>query len=64
MLFRASHFELDALDNALKILEKYRKSDETNCTDPFLQIESLIALAEAREASGNLRSILSGKPLK
>lgn len=60
MLYRAGRFELDALDNALNILEKYRKSDTTSCTDPFLQIESLIALAEAREASANLRTILSG----
>lgn len=64
MLFRASRFELDSLDNALKILEKYRKSEATNCSDPFLQIESLIAIAEAREASGNLRALLSGRQNK
>lgn len=59
ILIRTMRFELDTLDNALKLLEDFRKSEQTQCTDPFLQIESLIALAEAREASSNLRALLS-----
>ncbi|MEL6831081.1 MAG: hypothetical protein AAFO63_13200 [Pseudomonadota bacterium] len=59
MLRRVFQFELEILQNALLVLEDFRKSPITQCSDDFLRIESLIALSEAKEAASNLTAVLA-----